>query len=157
MSSIINKRKGTEKEAMNVEILDEAEQEKVIQELKRSASDQVQFNRSMFAVVFGIIAGIFLICAFYTVRYPWEMEHQRHFKEILPTWAFICYYLLSSICFFIAAFTVKVNFFPPNSVTILNCILIESSAHKTCVHLSGLRVGSWIVCTIHLAANILSA
>jgi uncharacterized membrane protein YidH (DUF202 family) len=89
--------------------LDEAEQVKIIEEIKSQASSQSQSTRRLFALVFIVIAGIFVVCAVHTYYVPWKMEHQRHFQNILPQWKFLAYYLSSAFCFLMAASVVQVS------------------------------------------------
>lgn len=90
-------------------LLDESEQNQIIEELKTSASFQSSTTRQLFAVLFVTIAVIFLVCLGHSLYEPWKMEHQKHFKEILPHWIFLGYYLASAFCFFISAIVVLVR------------------------------------------------
>ena len=94
---------------LQVEPLDEQEQQVVIDQLKEEARRQVEGNRQLFSTVFTVIAVIFAFCALYTMYYPWTIEHQRHFKELLPTWAFLAYYAGSAFCFLVAGMVAKVS------------------------------------------------
>ena len=94
---------------MQVEPLDEQEQQHVIDDLKQQALKQVEFNRQMFSLVFNCVAVIFVLCAVQTIYYPWTIQHQKHFQELLPTWAFLLYYGGSAFCFFVAGMVAKVS------------------------------------------------
>lgn len=96
---------------LQVEPLDEQDQQGVIDQLKEEARRQVEGNRNLFSMVFTAIAVIFVFCALYTLYYPWAIEHQRHFKELLPSWAFLAYYAGSAFCFLVAGMVAKVSLF----------------------------------------------
>eukprot|EP01039_Chlorochromonas_danica_P001101 gene1101-1196_t len=87
-------------------LLDESEQNQIIEELKTTASFQSSTTRQLFAVLFATIAVIFLVCLAHSLYEPWKMEHQKHFKEILPHWIFLGYYFVSAFCFLISAVVV---------------------------------------------------
>ncbi len=91
-----------------IEPLDEQEQSQIIDELKAQALSQTQSFRNLFSFVFYLIAGIFCVCSIYTVYFPWEMQHQKHFQELVPHWAFLGHYVGSVFCFVAAAMVVKV-------------------------------------------------
>lgn len=91
------------------EPLDETEQARIVEEIQSEATAQSNSTRSLFAVVFLVIATIFVVCALHSIYDPWRMEHQRHFKEVLPHWVFLAYYLSSAFCFLIAASVVLVS------------------------------------------------
>ena len=95
---------------LQVEPLDEQEQQHIIDDLKLQAAKQTQANRQVFSMLFYCIAAIFTVCAVYTLYYPWTMEHQRHFKELLPSWAFLSYYVGSAFWFVVAGMVAKVSF-----------------------------------------------
>jgi hypothetical protein len=92
-----------------IEPIDEQEQADIINELKSQALAQTQSFRNLFSIVFYGIAGIFCVCAVYTVYFPWEMQHQKHFQSLIPDWAFLGHYIGSVFCFVAAAMVVKVR------------------------------------------------
>lgn len=93
-----------------VEILSNEEQQKVIDELKLQAESQTGTVRTIFYVLFLGIAIIFGFCLIMTTYNPWSLQHQFHFKDLVPHWAFQVYYLFSAYCFIVAALLVKVMF-----------------------------------------------
>ncbi len=92
-----------------IEPLDEQEQTQIIDELKSQAVAQTQSFRNLFSAVFYLIAAIFCACSIYTVYFPWEMQHQKHFQTLVPHWAFLGHYMGSVFCFVAAAMVVKVK------------------------------------------------
>lgn len=92
-----------------VEILSTEEQQKVIDELKKEASQQSGFFRHVFFVIFMGVAIAFLICLGYSFVQPWSLMHQQHFKDKIPHAAFLLYYALSAYCFIVAGLLVKVR------------------------------------------------
>eukprot|EP01031_Cornospumella_fuschlensis_P029653 gene29653-35795_t len=69
------------------EVLDEAEQNKIIEDLTSQAAQLSSSTRNS--------------------NNPWSMEHQRHFREVVPHSLFLTYYAASSFCFAIAAVVVQ--------------------------------------------------
>lgn len=104
-------RRSTSIKGEQIEILSTDQQEEVIEELRAQAASQTSTARFCFHVLFLGIALIFVVCIFFSARYPWVMDHQRHFKDILPHWGFQLYYATSAACFMIAALLVKVGNF----------------------------------------------
>lgn len=93
-----------------VEILSNEEQQKIIDELKLQAESQTGSARTIFHILFLGIAAMFVFCLVLTTYLPWSIQHQFHFKDLVPHWAFQAYYLFSAYCFLVAALLVKVLF-----------------------------------------------
>lgn len=88
--------------------IDEDEQSKITEEIKKQADAQSTTTRSIFRYLFAAVAVIQLVCLLYTVFFPYEMEHQKHFKDLVPLYAFISSYSGSIYCYLISSFIVQV-------------------------------------------------
>ena len=91
------------------EVLDEAEQNKIIEDLTSQAAQLSSSTRKFFMWLFIFISGCFFFCIVHSSNNPWSMEHQRHFREVVPHSLFLTYYAASSFCFAIAAVVVQVS------------------------------------------------
>jgi hypothetical protein len=89
-------------------LLDEDEQNRLTEELKNEAANQSNLQRKMFYFAFCAVAAIFLVCFIFSVLFPWEMNHQVHFKEQFPHYWFLMFYVGSMYSFGVAAAIVKV-------------------------------------------------
>lgn len=95
-----------------VEPLDEAEQTKILDELKTQATNQTIQFRKIFRYVFIIIAFILFVCLCRSLLTPWEMNHQSHFEGHIPHWFFTVFYVGAVYCFGCAALIVEVSLIP---------------------------------------------
>lgn len=102
---MINRGKSSPQE---VSPIDEDEQSKIAEELKQQAANQALSTRSIFRYIFLVVALILFVCLLYSVLSPWEMDHQRHFKDILPIYGFFSYYAGSMYCYVISSMIVQV-------------------------------------------------
>lgn len=93
----------------NSEMLTEEEQKKIIEDMKQEASQQADYFRKLFSLLFIIIALIFIIIAFLSFIRPFTLEHQRHFAELVPLEFFLIYYIGSAFCFTVAALVARVS------------------------------------------------
>lgn len=91
------------------EVLDETEQNKIIEDLTSQAAQLSDSTRKMFMWLFIIISAGFFFCVVHSTNNPWSMEHQRHFRELVPHFLFQVYYAASSFCFAIAAVVIQVG------------------------------------------------
>jgi hypothetical protein len=91
-----------------IPILSEEEQEKIISEVKDEANLQSDLFRKIFSGLFIIIAVIFIICGLITFNEPYKMEHQKHFRSLVPVEFFLIYYVGSAFCFCVAAAVARV-------------------------------------------------
>ncbi|RYH08595.1 hypothetical protein EON65_40780 [archaeon] len=91
------------------DVLDEAEQNKIIEDLTSQAAQLSSSTRKMFMILFIAISGAFFFCIVHSTNNPWSMEHQRHFREIVPHVLFQVYYAASAFCFAIAAVVIQVS------------------------------------------------
>eukprot|EP01040_Poterioochromonas_malhamensis_P007532 gene7532-8130_t len=89
------------------EVLTEEEQKKIIEDMKQEASQQADYFRKLFSLLFIIIALIFMIVAFLSFIRPFTLEHQRHFAELVPLEFFLIYYIGSAFCFIVAALVAR--------------------------------------------------
>jgi hypothetical protein len=94
---------------IKIDPMDEAEQNKIIEEIRSQANKQNKQNRFIFYVLFLAVGFIYFICLLYAILIPWEMEHQKHFKNIVHIYWFIAFYICSFLCSVSAAFISKVN------------------------------------------------
>ena len=88
-------------------VLDEEEQDRVVAEMRKDVERQIGNARKYFYGLLLALCVIMLTCLVYSTLHPFEMEHQAHFKEHVPHWAFQLYYFVSSLCFLLAALTAK--------------------------------------------------
>jgi len=89
--------------------IDEDEQTKIAEEIKTQTDKQYVTTRSVFRYLFVIIAVILFVCLLYTVFSPYQMEHQKHFKDLIPLYGFFSYYCGSIYCYVICSFIVQVR------------------------------------------------
>ncbi len=129
-----------------VEPLDEAEQTKVLEDLKQLAANQTDKQRRLFYIVFLGIAFVFLVCLAYSVWWPWEMNHQSHFQEFVPHWIISLFYLSSTYCYCIAAAIVKVilHFYSNKLLNLTHYLIRSESINVLGCQVSGLCSGSAI-------------
>ena len=123
------------------EVLTEEEQKKIIEDMKQEASQQADYFRKLFSLLFIIIALIFMIVAFLSFIRPFTLEHQRHFAELVPLEFFLIYYIGSAFCFIVAALVARVSTVIFHSIGLVfsNLVFsfIESSRHYTEDYMSG--------------------
>jgi uncharacterized membrane protein len=92
-----------------IPILSEEEQEKLINEVKDEANQQSDLFRNIFAGLFIVIGIIFIICGLITFNEPYKLEHQKHFRSLVPVEFFLIYYVGSAFCFGVAAAVARVR------------------------------------------------
>ena len=56
--------------------IDESEQEKIVSKLRQDAERQANTGRTTTFYLFRTIAGLFTAAMFYTIAYPYEIDHQ---------------------------------------------------------------------------------
>jgi hypothetical protein len=83
----------------DVEILDEAEQERIAAELQKAAVDQARSTRFAFSVVFSLLACIMVIVLTYSILMPMRMHHQAVFDGIIHHHYFLAFYIVSVFVF----------------------------------------------------------
>ena len=104
-ASTMKQRKGSSSERS--EILDDKEQEELVSLLRRDVDRQIKNARTYMHWVLLLLCVMMMTCLVYSSVHPLEMEHQVHFEDKIPHWAFQLYYVLSAACFFFAALTTK--------------------------------------------------
>ncbi len=88
--------------------IDEDEQAKIAEEIKKQADSQSVSTRSIFRYLFVAIVVIHIVCLVYTVFSPYEMQHQKHFKDLIPLYGFFSSYCGSIYCYTISSLIVQV-------------------------------------------------
>jgi hypothetical protein len=81
------------------EPLDDAEQQKVIQELRETAVRQSNNGRKYFSILFKMIAIVFMYTLLYSVQNPWQISHQVALSMWIPRWLFHAYYFAMALCY----------------------------------------------------------
>lgn len=56
--------------------IDESEQEKIVSKLRQDAERQAHTGRTTTFYLFRSIAGLFAVAIFYTIFYPFDIDHQ---------------------------------------------------------------------------------
>lgn len=88
--------------------IDEDEQSKIAEEIKKQADSQSVTTRSIFRYLFVAIAVIHAVCFLYSIFFPYTMEHQKHFVDLVPIYGFISSYCGSIYCYIISSLIVQV-------------------------------------------------
>jgi len=88
--------------------IDEDEQTKIAEEIKKQADSQSATTRSIFRYLFVAIAVIHAVCFLYSIFYPYKMEHQKHFRDLVPIYGFTSSYCGSIYCYIISSLIVQV-------------------------------------------------
>lgn len=92
----------------DAELLDEAEQQRQMDEIRATATRQAEQGRGVFHVILLVAAVLLSSCFVYNMLFPFEMEHQQHFREKgVPHLAFQLYYLAATLCLVFAALVAK--------------------------------------------------
>ena len=81
------------------EPLDEAEQLKVLQELRETAQRQSKNGRKYFSILFKMISIVFMCALMYSMQNPWQIAHQLVLSAWIPRWLFHTYYFAMALCF----------------------------------------------------------
>lgn len=106
--AMTNRSKSASKQkSPDVAILDDNEQDQVTAELQEQANRQASSTRTRFFYLLMILAAIHVGCLIATFIAPFEIQHQRHFKELVTAEGFYAFYVASTYCYIIAAFIAK--------------------------------------------------
>ena len=89
--------------AQNEDYLDSVEQDELVQNLESEVQRQVRLNRLTFNILYLGIAVVFFCCLGYSQVYPYEMDHQEVFKDLIPRLFFDIYYVCMIIYFVLGA------------------------------------------------------
>jgi hypothetical protein len=89
--------------------IDSDEQEKILISLNEAAIRQSFQIRNIFFYLYLAIAGILLVCLFYTIASPFQMQHQKHFEYLVQIEIFYLFYVSSAYTFMIGALIAKVR------------------------------------------------
>mmetsp|Transcript_45665 Transcript_45665/g.79845 ORF Transcript_45665/g.79845 Transcript_45665/m.79845 type:complete len:186 (-) Transcript_45665:88-645(-) len=87
--------------------IDEDEQSKIAEEIKKQADSQSVTTRSIFRYLFVAIAVIHAVCFLYSIFFPYTMEHQKHFVDLVPIYGFVSSYCGSIYCYIISSLIVQ--------------------------------------------------
>lgn len=104
-----SKIKTNESNIENIPILDEDEQDKIANEIKLQAITQSFNHRKVFQYVFYTITVIYVICIYFTIQSPYELEHQKLFYQKVSILNFHLFYIGSIYCKLVAANIVIVS------------------------------------------------
>ena len=105
------KRSGKSSPAPASEVLDEAEQQRQIDEIRATATRQAENGRKFGYWLLLVVAMLLSSCFVYNTLFPFEMAHMKHWGGLVPHWAFQLYYLLSCLVMVFAALVTKRGFF----------------------------------------------
>ena len=89
------------------EPLDEAEQQKVLQELRETAKRQSKNGRKYFSILFKMIAIVFMCALVYSIENPWQIAHQIVLSAWIPRWLFHVYYFAMALCFSLSGMAIN--------------------------------------------------
>ena len=108
-SSKRNGKKGSSAASSHkdAELLDEAEQQRQMDEIRATVNRQTSQARRVFHAVLLVVAVLLSTCFIYNMLFPFEMEHQQHFRDKVPHLAFQLYYLAATLCLVFAALVAK--------------------------------------------------
>ncbi|KAJ1421889.1 hypothetical protein B484DRAFT_399326 [Ochromonadaceae sp. CCMP2298] len=87
--------------------IDSDEQENIMMQLKADAITQSLQIRNIFFFLYLAIAGIMIVCIFYTIAAPYHMQHQKHFEYLVQIEIFYLFYASSAYTFIVGAFIAK--------------------------------------------------
>lgn len=91
--------------------LTEDEQDKIIENLKKEAKQQMQTIRNYFSFIFAFVAVLFIVLTVYTSEDPYILTQPMKLTHLQEHELIILYYVSSSICFAVSALVVKVSLF----------------------------------------------
>jgi hypothetical protein len=109
-------------------LLSEEEQDIHILKLRTDVSKQINSTRKCFALIYYLIAALLFFTFVYSLRYPWELQHERHFKNIIPISVFYLFYVVSLFCIISASVLIDHNHF----------VRISKAAVSHCARISAL-------------------
>ena len=98
-----SKSKDIDTNVDGVIILDEDEQTKITNDIKSQAITQSYTHRRIFQYLFYFIAFIYMICIYFTIQNPYELEHQKLFNDKVSIFTFHIFYISSIYCTIIAS------------------------------------------------------
>jgi hypothetical protein len=124
-------------------LLDEDEQNRLTEELQCQAAQQTNLQRKMFYFAFAAVAAIFVVCFVFSLLFPWEMNHQVHFKEEFPHWWFLVFYIASIYSFGVSAAIVKVVMCSNTHVFQLIISFLQNRSLFLFAKIFGYLVGAW--------------
>lgn len=110
------------------EPISEEEQTQITQELKIEAEQQTMRTRTTFFYLLVGISIIYIVCVGYTIVLPYEMQHQRHFTDVLPIAVFLGYYAVCIYCYAAAAMIVRQSTSGVNRVVRLSAYLLATGS-----------------------------
>ena len=89
------------------EPLDDAEQQRVLAELRETALKQSTNGRKYFSILFKMIAIVFMCALVYSMQNPWQIAHQIVLSGWIPLGLFHAYYFAMALCFSLSGLAIS--------------------------------------------------